>query len=426
MPTVFALIPDNAHFLDAQGNPANGAKLFVYTAGSSTKATTYTESDGAVANSNPIVLDSRGEMPNGCYVASGTYKTVLAPATDTDPPAAPYRTRDNLSPVNDTSTTVDQFAASGLTPTFVSATQFTLAGDQRTEFHVGRRLKTSNSGGTGYHTITGSSFSSSTTVTVVNDSVVLDSGLASVSLSILRADSQSAIPGVTVDEDDWTFSGTVTVGGNAVASTVTTTRGDIIRRGASADERLPLGANGEFLTSDGTDALWTGNPSLRVLITSGTFSSDDDLEVSLASTYKRYEIQIEDFRATTNAGTLVATVSDGTYKTSGYMYSLMRVNGGSVSGLASGSSSSIQLTDTSVGNAAADTLQGLVSVFGHQQAGQQAEVQWQVGGNDNTTQYSMQGQGRYATDGAITAMKLAMSAGAGEMASGRYYVWGIK
>ena len=159
MPTVFALIPDNAHFLDAQGNPANGAKLFVYTAGSSTKATTYTESDGAVANSNPIVLDSRGEMPNGCYVASGTYKTVLAPSTDTDPPAAPYRTRDNLSPVNDTSTTVDQFAASGLTSTFVNSTQFTLEGDQRTDFHVGLRLKTSNSGGTGYHTITASAFS---------------------------------------------------------------------------------------------------------------------------------------------------------------------------------------------------------------------------------------------------------------------------
>ncbi len=212
MPTVYALIPDNAHFLDAQGNPANGAKLFIYTAGSSTKATTYTESDGAVANSNPIVLDSRGEMPSGCYVTSGTYKTILAPSTDTDPPTSPYRTRDNLSPVNDTSTTVNEFAASGLTPTFVSSTQLTLVGDQRTEFHVGRRLKTSNSGGTGYHTITASAYTSLTTVTVSNDSVVLDAGLSSVDLSILSADN-SAMPHLSSDSTGLTATGDFEVDG---------------------------------------------------------------------------------------------------------------------------------------------------------------------------------------------------------------------
>lgn len=37
---------------------------------------------------------------------------------------------------------------------------------------------------------------------------------------------------------------------------VLTTRGDIFRRGASAIERLPLGTDGQVLTSDGTDAVW--------------------------------------------------------------------------------------------------------------------------------------------------------------------------
>lgn len=267
MPTVYALISDNAHFLDAQGNPASGAKLFVYTAGSSTKATTYTESDGATANANPIVLNSRGEMPSWCYVASGTYKTVLAPSNDSDPPTSPYRTRDNLTPVNDTSTTVAQFTASGQTPTFVSTTQFTLVGDHRTEFHVGRRIKTANSAGTGYHTITAVAFSTNTTVTVANDSTALDSGLSSVDLSILRADDKSALPGAVVDEDDYTFAGNVTVSGNlsvtGTGAVPAGTAGDILYYDGSVDPvLLSRGTDGEILTLASVVPSWSaGTPT---------------------------------------------------------------------------------------------------------------------------------------------------------------------
>ncbi len=41
------------------------------------------------------------------------------------------------------------------------------------------------------------------------------------------------------------------------AATVTTTRGDLIRRGASADERVALGAAGTVLSSNGTDPVWS-------------------------------------------------------------------------------------------------------------------------------------------------------------------------
>jgi hypothetical protein len=41
-----------------------------------------------------------------------------------------------------------------------------------------------------------------------------------------------------------------------VASTVTTTRGDLIKRGASADERLAVGTANQVLKSDGTDPSW--------------------------------------------------------------------------------------------------------------------------------------------------------------------------
>ena len=42
----------------------------------------------------------------------------------------------------------------------------------------------------------------------------------------------------------------------ASSLSVTTTRGDIIRRGASADERLAIGAAARYLRSDGTDPSW--------------------------------------------------------------------------------------------------------------------------------------------------------------------------
>jgi hypothetical protein len=121
-----------------------------------------------------------------------TYKLLLAPATDTDPPASPIWTIDNVSPINDTTQSIDQWVA-GPTPTFISATSFSLVGDQTANFHVGRRLKTTNTSGTVYSAITNAVFGALTTVTVVNDSGSLDSGLSAVSYGLLAA-SNPAVP----------------------------------------------------------------------------------------------------------------------------------------------------------------------------------------------------------------------------------------
>ena len=48
---------------DINGEPASGALLFTYSAGSSTKLTAYQDSAGTTPHSNPIVLNSRGEPP---------------------------------------------------------------------------------------------------------------------------------------------------------------------------------------------------------------------------------------------------------------------------------------------------------------------------------------------------------------------------
>lgn len=213
-------------FVDANGVPYSGAKLFTYAAGSTTKQTTYTDSTGSTANSNPIILDSAGRTPYGRWYTSGlSYKEVLAPSTDTDPPTSPIFTEDYITGVNDTSVSTAQWQASGLTPTYIGATQFSVVGDQTTELHVNRRLKLTVSAGTVYGKISVSAYTTLTTITVVLDSGALDSGLSAVDWSILT-NTNNAIPssfaqfGVTsgtvplVNQDvtSWTRAATTTLG----------------------------------------------------------------------------------------------------------------------------------------------------------------------------------------------------------------------
>jgi hypothetical protein len=179
-------------FVLATGLPATGYKLYSYAAGSSTKQNTYSDSTGNSANSNPITLNTLGQPTDELWFTAGqSYKLLLTADTTNDPPQSSVWSIDNLEGINDTSVSIDQWVASGLTPTYVSATSFTLAGDQTTEFHVGRRLKTTNSGGTVYSRITASAYGALTTVTVVNDSGSLDSGLSAVSYGLLTATNHS-------------------------------------------------------------------------------------------------------------------------------------------------------------------------------------------------------------------------------------------
>jgi len=177
-------IGNDAQFIN--GIPANGAKLFTYASGSSTKQTTYTGEDGLTPQSNPIILDSRGEPSQPIWLTEGLeYKFVFASSTDTDPPSSPIWDIDNITGVNDASLTIDQWVISGITPTYINATTFTMPGDQTTEFQVNRRVKLSVTAGTVYGYIASSAYAALTTVTVQLDSGVLDAGLSSVSLGLI-------------------------------------------------------------------------------------------------------------------------------------------------------------------------------------------------------------------------------------------------
>lgn len=84
-----------AKFFDNNGRPANGYKLFTYQAGTSTKLATYTDETTGTPNTNPVILDFRGEA-NIWIPPNTAYKFVFASANDTDPPTAPIWSVDDI------------------------------------------------------------------------------------------------------------------------------------------------------------------------------------------------------------------------------------------------------------------------------------------------------------------------------------------
>ena len=70
-----------AQFFTTAGLPLVGGKLYTYVAGTSTPQATYTTEAGGTANTNPIILDTRGEC-NLFLTQSVSYKFILNDATD--------------------------------------------------------------------------------------------------------------------------------------------------------------------------------------------------------------------------------------------------------------------------------------------------------------------------------------------------------
>lgn len=98
-------------FIDAAGVPLAGGFVYTYAAGTTTPQATYTDSTGATANSNPIILDSRGEA--NIWLGSATYKFKLTDSNNTeiwtvDNISAPTS---GLSPVLSGNVTIDSDTA---------------------------------------------------------------------------------------------------------------------------------------------------------------------------------------------------------------------------------------------------------------------------------------------------------------------------
>lgn len=95
-------------FFANNGRPLAGGLLFTYVSGTDTKIATYVDASGVTPNTNPIDLDFRGE----CRLwldPSLSYKFILSPPGDTDPPTRPIWTVDDITvaPVNFENSAVD-------------------------------------------------------------------------------------------------------------------------------------------------------------------------------------------------------------------------------------------------------------------------------------------------------------------------------
>lgn len=69
-------------FTTAAGVPLSGGKVYTYTAGTTTPQATFTDYTGATPNSNPIILNSRGEA--NIWLGSANYKFRLTDANDVE------------------------------------------------------------------------------------------------------------------------------------------------------------------------------------------------------------------------------------------------------------------------------------------------------------------------------------------------------
>jgi hypothetical protein len=108
------LLPEGKQsFSNSAGAPLVGGKVYTYDAGTSTPRPTYQDAAGTVPNTNPIVLDARGEAT---IFWNGNYKVILKDALDVT-----IWTVDNVQTATAASISADDGAAGALFTTVQGA-----------------------------------------------------------------------------------------------------------------------------------------------------------------------------------------------------------------------------------------------------------------------------------------------------------------
>lgn len=207
----------NDQFFDVNGNLLVGGQLFTYLAGTTTKAVTYTNISGGGSHTNPIILNASGLPPSPIYIPGGIgYKFVIAGPGDTDPPSSPIYTWDDVQIFDASSFILQQWVA-GTTPTYISGSSFSVAGDQTATYTIGRRLKMVTTISTYYGVITASVFGAVTTITVVLDSGALDASLNALFFSVLTGQN-TAVPNMRHSGNNTTVVGDFTSIGDVIVA----------------------------------------------------------------------------------------------------------------------------------------------------------------------------------------------------------------
>ena len=257
--------------LDNNGLPLSGGMVYWYLAGTTTPTIVYAESSGSVANTNPVLLNTRGEPVNPIWLQAGqTYKAIL-----NDYLGNLIRTVDNISGVNDTTTPViSEWVLYAGAATYISGTSFSVTGDATATFDNNRRVKATVSGTDRYGTVNGAPVYALgvTTVTLVLDSGVLDSSLATVYYGFMDpahpSYDNSAVNTNTqagIQKQSWTAFTTT----NGVSGVYVLTPNPAITS-YSANQRFNVTFNSSSATTNSINVSGLGAKSLKMYDSSGT------------------------------------------------------------------------------------------------------------------------------------------------------------
>jgi len=170
---------------------------------------------------------------------------------------------------------------------------------------------------------------------------------------------------------------------NALAPT--TTRGDLIRRGASVNERVALGATGTILGSDGTDPIWR---TLTAILDAVIGSSQGTILKRGASSWEALALGTSSYVLTAGASDIswAAPASSGQPVPTSSSYavgSLVFMYYSSVTAVANGATSIGGNLAPAVGTVAADILAGSAAT----QSGTWLNVSGETQDNNGTYRY---------------------------------------
>jgi hypothetical protein len=245
--------------LNNSGVPLAGGKIYIYLAGTTTAINTYTTYSATVLNANPLILDSSGRCPTMIWLPAGlSYKFVV---TDSANVPIGY-TLDGVAGINDASfpyTYASEWNQAGA-PTYISATRFSVSGDQTATFPKYRRVKSTNTGGIAYSTVVSSTYAAGvTTVVVTNDSTPLDAGMALVYYGLINS-SPTSLPG------------NVAVAGIGASGNFNYSIGSLTMPLVSGDSNLAFGYNALHAATTGSFNIGIGTDALKS-VTGGSLSN---------------------------------------------------------------------------------------------------------------------------------------------------------
>lgn len=143
-------------FVDNDGVPVSGGKVYTYAAGTTTPKATFTDFTEAHQATNPLILDAAGRVT---IWISGAYKFVLTDAND-----VPIRTTDNVvsfsTPANSAAPFFQSFSGDG------TNTNFTLSQNMGTD-NLSLMVFVDRGGGKGYDILSPSQYSLNGTSLVI-------------------------------------------------------------------------------------------------------------------------------------------------------------------------------------------------------------------------------------------------------------------